>query len=397
MGNQVDYQVDTVVIGAGVVGLAIARQLVLGERGRGRGDGGSQVLVVEAKESYGTGTSSRNSEVVHAGLYYPPSSLKAELCVKGKHMLYEYCEENNVPYRKCGKLLVAPTEADIPKLDDIEHRAKQNGVVDLVKLSSSEVMDMEQGVTCAKALFSPTSGIVDSHSLMAALESDIENAGGMLAYNTKVVGGECMASTEGLRKIIYVEDAGSGQTSTIQTERIILSAGLHSEKIARSLKGIPQESIPRTRFVKGSYFTPGLSYGGPSFDHLVYPVPSDDGGLGVHATIDLQGALRFGPDVEWLDGVQDPDTLTYDVDETRASQFEAALSKYCRGITPGCLEPAYAGIRPKILTGQDGKYGDFMISTPRDHGIDGLLCLYGIESPGLTSCLVLGAMCGGLC
>ena len=381
--NPIEVDVETIVVGGGVLGLAVARHLLTFSETRQKQKGSSSVVLVEAAETFGSETSSRNSEVVHAGLYYPKGSLKAEMCVRGKKMLYSYCQEKHVKYNKIGKLLVAPGENDVCVLREIEKKANENGVNDLVRVDKKGVKSLEPEVECQAAVLSPSSGIVDSHGLMAALETDIISEGGIVAYNSKVVGGHVSDQV----KRLHVRDVGSGNVTEITARNLVLCGGLWSQKIASSLKGLSQQYIPESHLVKGSYF--GLKAGskGPKFEHLVYPVPSGDGGLGVHATVDLSGSLRFGPDVEWLES-KDPDEVDYKVDPQRAALFEIALRKYCPALPSASLEPSYSGVRPKVV--QPGsKYGDFVISTCGQHGIRGLVCTYGIDSPGLTSCLAL--------
>ena len=378
-----EVDVETIVVGGGVLGLAVARHLLTSFEANGKRSNSNSVVLVEAAETFGTGTSSRNSEVVHAGLYYPKGSLKAEMCVRGKAMLYQYCQEKQVKHDKISKLLVAPREKDVVVLRDIEHKAQENGVNDLIRVDKQGVKSLEPDVECEAAVLSPSSGIVDSHGLMIALETDIISEGGIVAYNSKVVGGDVRDDM----KRLQVRDAGSGNVTEITARNLVLCGGLWSQKIASSLSGLSQQYIPELHLVKGSYFAIKSGTKGPSFGHLVYPVPSGDGGLGVHATVDLSGSLRFGPDVEWLE-TNDPDNVDYNVNPERAALFQKALELYCPMLPSDCLEPSYSGVRPKVV--QSGsKYGDFVISTCSQHGIQGLVCTYGIESPGLTSCLAL--------
>lgn len=379
------YSIDTVVIGAGCVGLAIARQLTLT-----RSDG---VLVVEKNETFGQETSSRNSEVVHAGIYYPPGSNKARFCVEGKNKLYKYCDENNIPYSKCGKILVATTDQEVAALRDIRMAALQNGVDDLQIVTPADVGTRfgEHGVRCREALFSPSSGVVDSHGLMSSMVRDIQSNGGVLSYNTRVIGGRIHRESSGRDgvHILDMEDAKTGSVTKIACKNIINSAGLWARKVSLALLGESYTStIPQISFVKGNYFVPTKrkDFEKLSRNHLVYPVPSNDGGLGVHATIDVHHqSLRFGPDVEWLDHIKDPDGLQYDVDPDRAGKFTCAIGNYYNLQGDELLEAAYAGIRPKAMSKATNTH-DFVIDS---HGIPGFIALYGIESPGLTSCLAL--------
>lgn len=354
--------VDCVVIGAGVVGLAVARALAM----RGR-----EVLVLEAEEAIGTGTSSRNSEVIHAGLYYKPGSAKARLCVEGKQRLYDYCESRGVGHRRCGKLVVATDQEQVQVLEKIAATARANGVDDLRRLSAGEAMAMEPAVSCLAALLSPSTGIVDSHGLMLALQGDIEEAGGVVACRSPVRRGHCE------RDAIRLE-VGADETTELVAQTVINSAGLEAQQLSRRLQGIPPASIPPTVYAKGSYY---VLQGKAPFQHLIYPVPIT-GGLGVHLTLDLAGQARFGPDVEWVE------ELDYNVDPGRAESFYGVIRRYWPGLPEGALRPGYAGIRPK-LSGPDAAVADFLIQGPQAHGVRGLVNLYGIESPGLTSCLAI--------
>ncbi|CAM3457000.1 NAD(P)/FAD-dependent oxidoreductase [Paracidovorax anthurii] len=353
--------VECVVIGAGVVGLAVARALALE---------GREVLVVESASAIGTGTSSRNSEVIHAGIYYPEGSLKARLCVQGKEMLYAYCEARGVPHRRCGKLIVATSAGQVGALEGIEARARANGVHDLQRLSRAEALGLEPALECVAALLSPGTGIVDSHALMLALQGDLEHAGGIVALNTSLVAAEY---TQGA---IFLE-AMDG--TRLQARCVVNAAGLEALDLARRFRGAEYAALPRAWFAKGQYFS--LSGKAP-FSRLVYPVP-EAAGLGVHLTLDLGGQAKFGPDVQWVD---DPSDLA--VDEARGAAFYAEVRKYWPALRDGALQPAYAGIRPKIHGPQEPA-ADFAIHGPAVHGIAGLVHLFGIESPGLTSALAI--------
>ncbi len=358
-------KIDCAVIGAGVVGLAIGRALALQ---------GHEVMVLESAGSIGSEISSRNSEVIHAGIYYPPGSRKAEFCVAGKSALYHYVKERGLDYRRCGKLLVATNSDQVEKLTSIRTNADLNGVNDLVFLSKSDVVALEPECCCQSALLSPSTGIIDTHGLMLSLQGDIEAAGGMVILNTRVVGTE--AKDDGL--VLMVE--AQGENMSLQARTMINSAGLAAPEIARSMTGYPQSLVPRQYYAKGNYFS--LSTKSP-FNHLIYPVPVESAGLGIHLTLDLNSQARFGPDVEWVDD------LDYDVDSERAQVFYPAIRRYWPGLPDGSLLPGYAGIRPKIQApGQPAE--DFMIQGPADHGIAGLVHLFGIESPGLTSSLAIG-------
>jgi len=355
-------ELDCAVIGGGVVGLAVARALALA---------GREVVVLEAEGAIGTGTSSRNSEVIHAGIYYPQGSLKARLCVEGKQMLYAYAAERGVPHRRCGKLIVATSPEQVGELETIRAKAAANGVDDLVLLTAQQVKAMEPQLHCEAALHSPSTGIVDSHALMLSLLGDMENAGGMLALKSPVARAEC--GTDG---IVLV--AGDG--TALRCNSVVNAAGLGAPDLARRFDGLPAAAIPNACFAKGNYFTLA---GRAPFSRLVYPVP-EPGGLGVHLTIDLGGQAKFGPDVQW---VQSADDLV--VDPARGDGFYAEVRKYWPALPDGALIPGYAGMRPKI-SGPGEPARDFMIDGPASHGVRGLVNLFGIESPGLTSSLAIG-------
>ncbi|MGN6083522.1 NAD(P)/FAD-dependent oxidoreductase [Trinickia sp.] len=355
-------EIECVVIGAGVVGLAIARALA--ERGR-------ETIVLEASEAIGTGTSSRNSEVIHAGLYYPRGSLKATLCVRGREMLYEYCAERGVPHQRCGKLLVATARNQLPQLAAIEARGKENGVLDLIRLSGADAQELEPALQCEAAVFSPQTGIVDSHQLLLALQGDAERAGAVCAFHSPVQSVEARAGR-------FVVAVGGESPTTLSAACVINSAGLHANALARKIRGLDARHVPPLYLARGTYFS--ISGRAP-FSRLIYPMPNE-AGLGVHLTIDLGGQARFGPDVEWVD------TINYDVDPRRADAFYAAIREYWPELPDGGLQPAYAGIRPK-LSGPGEPAADFVIQGPAAHGVRGLVNLFGIESPGLTASLAI--------
>jgi L-2-hydroxyglutarate oxidase LhgO len=354
-------KVDCIVIGAGVVGLAVARAMAL----KGR-----EVMVLEAANAIGTGTSSRNSEVIHAGIYYPQGSLKAQLCVRGKQMLYDYCAQRGIGHSRCGKLIVATSESQVAQLQGIIAKAAANGVHDLVLLTREQARALEPQLECVAAIHSPSTGIVDSHALMLSLQGDMENAGGFTVLNTAVAQFICARAA-----IEVIASDGTELAANI----VINAAGLNAPQVARCIKGLDARYAPPTFWAKGNYFT--LSGKSP-FSRLIYPVP-EAAGLGVHLTIDLGGQAKFGPDVEW---VASPDDLA--VDPSRGDAFYAEVRKYWPGLKDGALQPSYSGIRPK-LQGPGQAAGDFVIQGEAVHGIPGLVNLFGIESPGLTSSLAI--------
>ncbi|HEX7790298.1 MAG TPA: NAD(P)/FAD-dependent oxidoreductase [Afipia sp.] len=355
-------KVECVVIGAGVVGLAIARRLARA---------GLEVILIEAAEDIGTGTSSRNSEVIHAGIYYPENSLMARMCVSGRQALYAYCDDHGVPYRRCGKLIVATADHENEKLAAIKAHAEANGVGDLRVLSGAEACALEPALHCTGALLSPSTGIVDSHALMLALRGEIEDAGGALAFHAPLT--RAKANAEG-----FEIEVGGDAPMTLQCRLLINSAGLGAAAVARAIRGMPIGLIPTTYYAKGNYFS--CSTRAP-FSRLIYPVP-EPGGLGVHLTIDLGGQAKFGPDVEWINAID------YTVDAGRAERFYPAIRRYWPGLPDGALAPSYAGIRPKIVPPAVARQ-DFVIQGAGTHGVTGLVNLFGIESPGLTSSLAI--------
>lgn len=357
-------KVDCVVIGAGVVGLAVARTMAMA---------GREVVILESERAIGTGTSSRNSEVIHGGIYYPPGSLKAQLCVEGKHRLYDFCASHGVEHRRCGKLIVATTDQQVGELEAIAANARASGVDDLQWLSADEVSQLEPELHAFGALLSPSTGIVDSHGLMLALQGDAENAGAMLAFDARVVGGR-IGHADGIELDVETQ----GVMSTLLAGTVINSAGLYAVDIARTFVGLASEHIPQRYYAKGSYFT--CAQRAP-FSHLIYPVP-EPGGLGVHLTLDLAGQARFGPNVQWVDEID------YTVNPADGDGFYAAVRRYWPTLADGALQPGYAGIRPKI-SGPGEAAADFRIDGPAVHGAAGLVNLFGIESPGLTASLAI--------
>ena len=354
--------VDCIVAGAGVVGLAIARALALA---------GREVLILEKAESFGTETSARNSEVIHAGIYYPRASHMARFCVAGRRALYAYLDERGLPHRRCGKLIVATDAEELERLDGIRERATANGVDDLRLLSAAEACALEPALACTGALLSPSTGIIDSHPYMLSLLGDAEARGATLVCETPVDGG---AATPAGIEIT----TGGADPMTLRCRLFVNAAGLGAPALARAMAGIPPERIPGTWWAKGNYFT--LSGRSP-FSRLIYPVPVP-GGLGTHLTLDLAGQARFGPDVEWIE------TIDYRVDPRRGDSFYAAIRRYWPALPDDALQPAYSGVRPKsVPPGAPGQ--DFGIEGPRDHGVPGLVNLFGIESPGLTASLAI--------
>lgn len=358
--------VDCVVAGAGVIGLAVARSLALA---------GREVIVLEAEEIIGSHNSSRNSEVIHAGIYYPAHSLKAKLCVQGREALYAYCVERNVSHARIGKLIVATRDEDLPQLDSLRAQAKTNGVADIEVLSAQAAMALEPELHCVGALRSPSTGIIDSHGLMLSYQGEAEDHGAMVAFANRLTA----VCPDADRLVLTIE--GTEQTE-ISCSLLVNAAGHGAWDIARSVTGLPSEMIPPHFLAKGNYYA--LAGGRAPFHRLVYPMPGA-GGLGIHFTRDLAGQARFGPDVEWLPG----ETLDYRVSADRVQDFEAAIRSYWPGLPDDALTPTYSGIRPKIA-GPGKPAADFVIQSPADHGIQGLFQLFGMESPGLTASLVIG-------
>jgi L-2-hydroxyglutarate oxidase LhgO len=362
-------KVECVVIGAGVIGLAIARRLA---------QAGREVIILEAAEAIGTVTSSRNSEVIHAGIYYKAGSLMAQMCVSGKHALYRYCSDHGVPYRNCGKLIVATTPSETAKLQSIKAHAEANGVLDLETLSAEAARALEPALNCEAALLSPSTGIVDSHAFMLALRGDAEEAGAVCAFHAPLL----RAGAAGGR--IELEVGGAAPMS-LECGLLVNAAGLAAPAVARGIDGMPIDLIPPAYLAKGNYFS---CHARAPFSRLIYPVP-EPGGLGVHLTLDLAGQARFGPDVEWID------TVDYAVDPARAERFYPAIRRYWPALPDGALMPSYSGIRPKIVPPAVAVQ-DFLIQGPADHGVSGLINLFGIESPGLTSSLAIADHVGDL-
>ncbi|HTW68256.1 MAG TPA: NAD(P)/FAD-dependent oxidoreductase [Acetobacteraceae bacterium] len=355
-------EVECIVVGAGVIGLAVARALALA---------GREVIVLDAAGGIGTETSSRNSEVIHAGIYYPANSLMARFCVAGRRMLYAYCREKGVPHRNCGKLIAATNAEEDALLSGIQRRAEANGVEGMRILTAAEATAMEPNLRCTSALHSPATGIIDSHAYMLALQGDAENAGAACVFLSPVTGAQVVQGG-------FEVSVGGSEPTHLRCRLLVNSAGLHAPFLARNIEGMPPDRVPAAYYAKGNYFT--LSGRSP-FSRLIYPVPVP-GGLGVHLTIDLGGQARFGPDVQWIEDID------YTVDPARADSFYAAVRKYWPALQDGALQPGYAGIRPKILP-RGAPAQDFVVQGPQQHGVPGLINLFGMESPGLTASLAL--------
>lgn len=353
-------KVDVIVIGAGVIGLAIARAFAIA---------GREVLVLESSNTIGSGTSSRNSEVIHAGIYYPPGSLKAELCVNGRDMLYEYCQSHGVTHKKVGKLIVANTNDEIPDLKKLLKTGIENGVSDLEMIDAEKLHEMEPALKGVAAIYSPSTGLIDSHGLMLSLQGDLENAGGVIAFKSPVIGGV-------INKNDVALSVGGDEPIEISANVVINSAGHGAWDIAGNIKGLNKKTIPPHHMAKGNYF---LLSGPAPFTHLIYPLPGSSS-LGCHYTMDLGGQGRFGPDVEWVD------ELEYSVDPAREISFYKSIKNYWPHIPAGSLSPGYSGIRPKVQApGEEAQ--DFVF---HELGSGRLINLFGMESPGLTACLAIG-------
>ena len=355
--------VDCIVIGAGVIGLACGRALAAA---------GLQTIVLEAEPRIGSGVSSRSSEVIHAGIYYAPGSLKARLCVQGRELLYRYLSERSLPHRRLGKLIVATEQAHLASLAELQSRGKANGVEHLEMLDASQAAVLEPMLSCAGALHSPDTGIVDSHALMLSLSGDLQSCGGSIALRSPV---QQASRHDGAWQL----NIGIDEGYRILCDILVNAAGLSAQRVAATIEEYPPHRIPALRLSRGNYFS--LTRAAP-FGSLIYPLPSD-GGIGIHLTLDLGGAARFGPDVEWIDRID------YNVDPDRAGLFYRSIRAYWPQLPNGALQPAYAGIRPK-LSGPGEPARDFVIDGPGQHGLPGLIQLFGFESPGLTSALAVG-------
>lgn len=362
--------IDVMIVGAGVIGLAIARKL---------SGQGLDVIVVEREAAIGTGISSRNSEVIHAGLYYPAGSLKARFCVTGKAALYRYCRDHAVPHKQCGKIIVASRDGDRATLANIRRSAEAAGVTDLADLDAAALAREQPGIQGCAGLLSPSTGIIDSHQFMLSLQGALEDKGGVISFYTEFLSAE--RDTRSGEWLVQTKGRGSDRTDRLSARWLINAASLDAQAVARTISGVPEQSVPPLHLAKGHYYT----YSGKApFRRLIYPVP-EPGGLGVHATLDLGGQVKFGPDVQWVDAID----FAFTGDRTAA--FAAAIRKYFPGLDAGKLAPGYTGIRPKLAGPAAAKssVADFAIHDANMHGLDGLICLYGIESPGLTSSLAI--------
>ena len=361
--------VDVVVIGAGCVGLACAAQFARA---------GQDVVVLEAAQGIGTGVSSRNSEVIHGGMYYPHNSLRRRFCIEGRRKLYAYLAERKVPYARTGKLIVATSDAETPQIEAIYRRGLENGVENMTLIDGKTARALEPNLSCTAAVLSPETGLIDSHGYMLALQGEIEDAGGAVVFSTPVE--RITPVAEGFRIT-----TGGPAPADILCRLVVNSAGLGAQAVARSIEGLDPKHVPTLYLAKGNYFT---CAGRPAFSRLIYPAPVE-GGLGVHVTLDLAGRMRFGPDVEWLE-TNDPAAVDYTVDPRRSDSFYAAIRTYWPGLADGALAPDYSGCRPK-LSGRGQAAQDFRIDGPEVHGLAGLINLFGIESPGLTSSPAIAA------
>lgn len=364
-------QVDCVVVGAGVIGLAVAREMALQ---------GRETILLERESAFGTVSSARNSEVIHAGIYYPKDSLKAKLCVEGNRLLYEYCRSHQVATQPYGKLIVASDETQIDDLRAILYKAQNNGVSGIKLISEEEARTLEPNLKCVAAILSSTTGIVDSHGYMLSLLGGFEDAGGMVAYQSPLIS----AKPNGNNAVGgYELEIGGVEGMQIQTKLLINCAGMSAPAIARKIEGLKKDQIPKAYFAKGNYFS--LSGKSP-FTHLIYPIP-EPGGLGVHLTLDMGGQAKFGPDVEWLE-IDLEEQIDYTVNPKRGESFYEAVRRYWPGLKDNSLQPDYSGVRAKIVP-PNAPAGDFCFNGPQDHGLQGLYNLYGFESPGLTSSLAI--------
>ncbi|MBU3582443.1 NAD(P)/FAD-dependent oxidoreductase [Polynucleobacter sp. 15G-AUS-farblos] len=371
-------QVDCVVIGAGVVGLAVAREMALQ---------GRDTILLERENAFGTISSARNSEVIHAGIYYPKGSIKAQLCVQGNRMLYEYCRTHQVSTQAYGKLIVASDDSQLDDLQAILYKAQNNHVPDIRIISGEEAKTLEPQLHCSAAILSASTGIVDSHGYMLSLLGGFEDAGGMVAYQSPLISAKALGTNA---ENGFALEIGGADGMHIQTRLLINCAGLSAPAIAQRIEGLSASQVPKAYFAKGNYFS--LSGKSP-FTHLIYPIP-EPGGLGVHLTLDMGGQAKFGPDVEWLD-IESENQIDYTVNPKRSEGFYEAVRRYWPGLKDGALQPDYSGVRAKIVP-PNAPAGDFCFNGPREHGLQGLFNLYGFESPGLTSSLAIARHLEGL-
>ena len=371
-------QVDCVVIGAGVVGLSVEREMALQ---------GRETILLERESAFGTISSARNSEVIHAGIYYPKDSLKAKLCVEGNRMLYEYCRTHHVATQPYGKLIVASDDAQLDDLQAILYKAQQNQVPEIKMITGDQAKAMEPELNCSAAVLSASTGIVDSHGFMLSLLGGFEDAGGMIAYQSPLTSAKPLGENA---KDGFELEIGGADGMKIQTKLLINCAGMSAPAIARKIQSLSEEQIPKAYFAKGNYFS--LSGKSP-FKHLIYPIP-EPGGLGVHLTLDMGGQAKFGPDVEWLE-IDEESQIDYTVNLKRGEGFYEAVRRYWPGLKNNALQPDYSGVRAKIVP-PNSPAGDFCFNTPKDHGLEGLFNLYGFESPGLTSSLAIAKHLEGL-
>ena len=371
-------QLECVVIGAGVIGLAVAREMALQ---------GRETILLERESAFGTISSARNSEVIHAGIYYPKDSLKAKLCVQGNRLLYEYCRSHQVATQPYGKLIVASDDTQLNDLQAILYKAQNNQVPDIKMISGDEAKALEPQLHCSAAILSSSTGIVDSHGYMLSLLGGFEDAGGMLAYQSPLISARPVGSNA---EQGFILEIGGADGMQIQTRLLINCAGMSAPAIAKKIEGLASEQIPKAYFAKGNYFS---LTGKSPFSHLIYPIP-EPGGLGVHLTLDMGGQAKFGPDVEWLD-IESEEQIDYSVNASRGDDFYEAVRRYWPGLKHGSLQPDYSGVRAKIVP-PNMPAGDFCFNGPQDHGLQGLFNLYGFESPGLTSSLAIAKHLEGL-
>lgn len=359
-------KVDCIVIGAGVIGLAIAREIA---------KHGLETIILEREKSFGTITSSRNSEVIHAGIYYPTNSLKTQLCIKGNNLLYQYCKVNHIATKKCGKLIVATDTNQLPDLKKIYSQAISNGVKNLSIINAKDAYSLEPNLNCISAIYSESTGIIDSHNFMLSLLGEFERSGGHIVYQSPFLSANFIGDQK------FDVCIGGNSNTKIRTRYLINCAGLNAPRIAELIDRMPKYKIPKAYFAKGNYFS---LTGKSPFRRLIYPIPQP-GGLGIHLTIDMNDSAKFGPDVQWLD-IESEDQINYQVDSDRSNKFYASIRQYWPDLKEGALVPNYSGVRPKIrLEG----FADFIFQTKVDHSLDGLINLYGFESPGLTSSLAI--------